>query len=107
VAVLIFLNNRDRIVDPVELEATVTPDAVSAAVEAREWVEAIGMALRLERTETEVVLVGIGRMLEAIPERARTKRAVELFVRRMRALLRFHPPQSRGKGERPRTWPRR
>jgi periodic tryptophan protein 2 len=107
---LVFVSNRDRIVDPVDLAASVTPDAVAKAVDAGEWVEAVGMALRLGRTETESVLTVIGkipiaavdfvcahvpaklasRLLEALAEGARTRRTVELFVKWMLGVLRFH-----------------
>jgi hypothetical protein len=59
---LVFVSMPDRTVDSVDLEVGVTPDAISAAVDAGEWVDAVGMGLSLGRTETDAVCSVVGKV---------------------------------------------
>jgi hypothetical protein len=48
-------------VDTVDLDVGVAPDAIAAAADARESVGAVGMALSLGRTETDAVFSVVGK----------------------------------------------
>jgi hypothetical protein len=107
---LVVVSKGDQIVDPVELNVDVTPDAIDRAIGAGEWVDAAVMAVKLGRTEFEIAWSVISRvpvdaigfvcshlpakfasnLLETLAEGLRVKSQVELIVKWMVGLLKFH-----------------
>lgn len=107
---LVFISADERIVDPVELEVDITPDAVQAAVEKEEWVNALVMSIRLGHTERQLLLSVITRIpidaiefvanhiptrfaadfLQTLAEALKSATQVELLVRWIKATLKFH-----------------
>jgi hypothetical protein len=57
----VFVSMPDGIVDTADLDAGVTPDAIAAAVDAGEWMDAVGMALSRGWTETDAVFSVVGK----------------------------------------------
>lgn len=59
---LVFVSSDQRYVNPIELEADVTPQSVEKAMEQNEFVKAVAMSIKLGHTERQLLLSVVSRI---------------------------------------------
>lgn len=59
---LVFVSSDQRYVNPIELEADITPQKVEEVMEAHEFVKAVAMSIRLGHTERKLLLSVVSRI---------------------------------------------